>query len=107
MQIEWNKAVRRTLRSHRVTRSRLLPPLAGSAGFKLQHEVRCANLHATMRNRSNSYVEYLAKRSEQNAVGVIGVNRTKLYGFIGCCEEKVRFHVNIDEEDSQRAGQIR
>ena len=57
-----------------------------------------------MRNSSNSYVKYLATRSEQNAVGVIGVNRAKLhlkYGFTGCCKEKVRFHVNIDEEDSQ------
>ena len=63
-----------------------------------------------MRNSSHSYVEYLAKMSEQNAVGVVGVNRAKLrvkYGFTGCCEEKVRFHVNIDEEDSQRTGQIR
>ena len=104
------KAVRRTLRLPRATRSRLLPLIAGGAGFKLQHEKRYANLHATMRNSSNSYVEYLAKRSEQDAVGVMGVNRAKLrlkYGFIGCCEEKVRLHVNIDGEDSQRAGQIR
>ena len=74
------------------------------SGFKLQHEKCYANLQATIHNSSNSYVEYLAKRSEQNAVGGMGVNRTKLhlkYGFTGCCEEKVRFHVNIDEEDSQ------
>ena len=48
--------------------------------------------------------------SEQNAVGVMGVNRAKLhlkYGFTGCCEEKVRFHVDIDEEDIERTGQIR
>ena len=76
VQIEWNKADRRTLRLPRATRSRLLPLIAGSAGFKLQHEKRYANLYATMRNSSpNSYVEYLAKRSEQNAVGVMGVNK--------------------------------
>ena len=65
---------------------------------------KATRLHATVRNSSNSYVKYLATRSEQNAVGVMGVNRAKLhlkYGFTGCCEEKVRFHVNIDEEDSQ------
>ena len=45
MTIEWKKAVRRTLNLPRMTRSKLIPLLAGNCSFQEQHERRCGDVN--------------------------------------------------------------
>ena len=78
MNIQWQKAVRRTAGLPRQTRSVLLPGLSGNANFHVQHERRFARLYSTMLTSSNPSISFLATRASTNSVGVIGRNRVFL-----------------------------
>ena len=53
MNIEWKKAVRRTLNLPRTTRSKLVPLLAGNHSFQEQHERRWGALYVRMMHSEN------------------------------------------------------
>ena len=75
MNIEWKKAVRRTLNLPRMTRSKLIPLLAGNSSFQEQHERRCGALYASMMQSDNMLVHYMARRARYNVLGTLGMNR--------------------------------
>ena len=84
MNIEWKKAVRRTLNLPRMTRSKLIPLLAGNSSFQEQHERRCGALYASMMQSDNMLVHYMARRARYNVLGTLGMNRVILrhkFGF--------------------------
>ena len=66
MNIEWKKAVRRTLNLPRTTRSKLVPLLAGNHSFQEQHERRWGALYVRMMHSENILVQYMAQRSMYN-----------------------------------------
>ena len=80
MNIEWKKAVRRrpTLNLPRMTRSKLIPLLAGNSSFQEQHERRCGALYASMMQSDNMLVHYMARRAMYNVLGTLGMNRVIL-----------------------------
>ena len=73
MNIEWKKAVRRTLNLPRMTRSKLIPLLAGNSSFQEQHERRCGALYASMMQSDNMLVHYMARRAMYNVLGTLGM----------------------------------
>ena len=88
---EWNKAVRRTLRLPYKTRTRLLPHLVGNDNFVTQIEKRWLRLFHSMLGSKNDKISYIAKKSVQNAIGVLGQNRIFLalkYNVRDICEIK-------------------
>ena len=78
MNIEWKKAVRRTLNLPRTTRSKLVPLLAGNRSFQEQHERRWGALYVRMMHSENILVQYMARRSMYNVLGTLGTNRVVL-----------------------------
>ena len=78
MNVEWKKAVRRTLNLPRMTRSKLIPLLAGNSSFQEQHERRCGALYASMMQSDNMLVHYMARRAMYNVLGTLGMNRVIL-----------------------------
>ena len=78
MNIEWKKAVRRTLNLPRTTRSKLVPLLAGNRSFQEQHERRWGALYVRMMHSENILVQYMARRSLYNILGTLGTNRVVL-----------------------------
>ena len=73
--IEWKKAVRRTVNLPRTTRSKLIPLLAGNRSFQEQHERRWGALYVRMMQSENILVQYMARRSRYNVLGTLGTNR--------------------------------
>ena len=71
MNIEWKKAVRRTLNLPSMTRSKLIPLLAGNCSFQEQHERRCGALYASMMQSDNMLAYYMARRPISNVLGQI------------------------------------
>ena len=78
MNIEWKKAVRRTLNLPRTTRSKLILLLAGNRSFQEQHERRWGALYVRMMQSENILVHYMARRSMYNVLGTLGTNRVVL-----------------------------
>ena len=74
LDVEWRKAVRRTLWLPARTRSALLPGLAGSRSFCQQHHARVNRFLISMKNCKNNAVKYLYKRAECNTIGPMGKN---------------------------------
>ena len=60
MNIEWKKAVRRTLTLPRMTRSTLIPLLAGNCSFQEKHEHPCGALYASIMQSDNMLAYYMA-----------------------------------------------
>ena len=61
MNIEWKKAVRRTLNLPKTTISKFIPLLAGNRSFQEQHERRWGALHVRMMQSENVLVQYMAR----------------------------------------------
>ena len=92
MNIEWKKAVRRTLNLPRMTRSKLIPLLAGNSSFQEQHERRCGALYASMMQSDNMLVHYMARRARYNVLGTLGMNRVILRHKFGVPRENGVFN---------------
>ena len=73
--------MRRTLNLPRMTRSKLIPLLAGNWSFQEQHERRCGALYASMMQIDNMLVHYMARRAMYNVLGTLGINRVILHKF--------------------------
>ena len=108
MNIEWKKAVRRTLNLPRMTRSKLIPLLAGNSSFQEQHERRCGALYASMMQSDNMLVHYMARRARYNVLGTLGMNRVILRHKFGVPRENGVFNYQymVCEEDRHRANMI-
>ena len=78
LDVEWRKAIRRTLGLPAMTRSLLLPSLAGSNSFCQQHRSRVTKYLDTLKNCSNNVVNYIYNRAESNTTGPLGKNITYL-----------------------------
>ena len=74
LDVEWRKAVRRTLGLPARTRSVLLPGLAGSKSFCQQHRARVTRFLLSLKNCKNYAVTYIYKRAEYNTIGPMGKN---------------------------------
>ena len=74
LNIEWRKAVRRTLGLPTRTRSVLLPELAGSRTFCEQHHSRVNRFIDSLKNSENIGVQYIINRAHTNTVGPLGKN---------------------------------
>ena len=109
MNIEWKKAVRRTLNLPRTTRSKLVPLLAGNHSFQEQHERRWGALYVRMMHSENILVQYMARRSMYNVVGTLGTNRVVLRYKFGMPTNNCVFNClyMTCEEDIHRANMIR
>ena len=108
MNIEWKKAVRRTLNLPRMTRSKLIPLLAGNCSFQEQHERRWGALYASMMQIGNMSVQYIARRTMYNVLGTLGTNRVILRHKFGVPRENGVFNCQymVCEEDRHRANLI-
>ena len=84
MNVEWRKAVHRTIGLPRQTRSVLLPGLAGNENFLSQQERRFARLFNSMSASNNPAICFLALRAALSAVGVLGRNRVYLANKYQC-----------------------
>ena len=78
LNIEWNKAIRRTLGLPHTTRTKLLPLLAGQNNFHWQHASRWLKMFQTMLFSTNLHVKYLAHRSLSSVTGNMGKNVVRL-----------------------------
>ena len=78
LDIEWRKAVRRTLGFPARTRSALLPDLAGSRPFCQQHRSRVIKFLRTLKKCENKAVNFLYNRAQYNTTGPLGKNITYL-----------------------------
>ena len=107
--VEWKKAVRRTLNLPRTTRSKLIPLLAGNRSFQEQHKRRWGALYVRMMQSENILVQYMARRSMYNVLGTLGTNRVVLR--YKCCMPTNNCVFNClymtCEEDIHRANMIR
>ena len=77
MNIEWNKAVRRTLNIPYRTRTSLLPFLIHGKSFKAQHRSRVSKFLDSFNNSSNSRVQYIYIRAKSYSHGALGRNLTR------------------------------
>ena len=109
MNIEWKKAVMRTLNLPRTTRSKLVPLLAGNLSFQEQHERRWGALYVRMMHSENISVQYMARRSMYNVLGTLGTNRVVLRYKFGMPTNNCVFNClyMTCEEDIHRANMIR
>ena len=74
LDIEWRKAVRRTLGLPARTRSALLPGLAGSKSFCQQHRSRVNKFLCSLKTSKNIAVKYMYMRAQHNVTGPMGKN---------------------------------
>ena len=74
LDVEWRKAVRRTLGLPARTRSILLPGLAGNKPFCQQHHSRVVNFVNTLIKCKNESVNYIVMRAQRSTVGPLGKN---------------------------------
>ena len=109
MNIEWKKAVRRTLNLPRTTRSKLVALLAGNHSFQEQHERRWGALYVRMMHSENILVQYMARRSMYNVLGTLGTNRVVLRYKFDMPTNNCVFNClyMTCEEDIHRANMIR
>ena len=74
MNIEWNKAVRRTLLLPNKTRTCLLPHLVQGNNFAIQHRSRVSKFLVAFNDSNNSRVFYIGQRARCYAHGALGRN---------------------------------
>ena len=77
MNIEWNKAVRRTLLLPYKTRTCLLPHLVIGKNFADQHKSRISKFLVSFNESENSHVFYIGERAKSFAHGALGRNYTR------------------------------
>ena len=104
--IEWKKAVMRTVNLPRMTRSKLIPLLAGNCSFQEQHG-RCGALYASMMQRDNMLVQYMARRTMYNVLGTLGTNRVILRHKFGVPEKTAHLTVSTWSVKKTDTGQTR
>ena len=80
MNIEWNKAVRRTLLLPYKTRTCLLPHLIHGKPFAVQHRSRISNFLVSFTASDNSRVFYIGERAKSYSHGALGRNYTRCRG---------------------------
>ena len=78
LDVEWRKAVRRTLGLPARTHSALLPGLAGNQPFCQQHRSRVKRFLISMANSKNEAVSYVTLRAQSNVTGSLGKNNAYL-----------------------------
>ena len=78
LDVEWRKAVRRTLQLPARTRSAMLPALAGSNPFCQQHRSRVSKFINSLKSSKNLAVNYIYLRAQRNTIGPLGKNITYL-----------------------------
>ena len=105
MDVQWRKAVRRTMGLPVRTRSALLPGLAGNPTFYNQHEKRVASLLKGMEASSNKCVQYIAQRASMNTTGPLGKNRVYLRHLV--VSDLTRDGDDAENEFDTRIAQIR
>ena len=74
LDVEWRKAVRRTLGLPARTRSALLSGLAGIRPFCQQHRSRVHRFIMSMEKSKNESVSYVIMRAQNNTIGPLGRN---------------------------------
>ena len=74
MSIEWNKAVRRTLRIPCTTHTSLLPAIVKRATFKQQHAARVQKFVRSFLSSSNEHVALIGERARHCTAGALGRN---------------------------------
>ena len=77
MNIEWNKAVRRTLILPYKTRTCLLPLLVHGKSFTVQHRSRVSKFLVSFNESENSRVCYIGERAKLYSHGALGRNSTR------------------------------
>ena len=82
MNIEWNKAVRRTLLLPYKTRTCLLPHLVIGKNFADQHKSRISKFLVSFNESENSHVFYIGERAKSFAHGALGRNYTRCRGHV-------------------------
>ena len=80
MNIEWNKAVRRTLLLPYKTRTCLLPHLIHGKPFFIQHRSRISNFLISFTASDNSCVFYIGERTKSYSHGTLWRNSTRCRG---------------------------
>ena len=105
MDVQWRKAVRRTMGLPVRTRSVLLPGLAGNPTFSHQHQKRVTRLLDVMAASQNEAVQYIFAKASQNSSGPLGKNR--IYARNLCSADSARGGHEADNEIHARSAQIR
>ena len=92
-----------------MTRSKLIPLLAGNGSFQEQHERRWGSLYASMMRSENVLVGLMAWMAMCNAQGVLGINRVILRYKFGMPVDNAefRFCYPVSEEDVHRCSVIK
>ena len=78
LNVEWNKAVRRTLNLPYKTHRRLLPLIVNGKSFKNQH---CSRLHKYVNgffSSENIYVSFIGAKAKTRVTGSLGRNWARL-----------------------------
>ena len=78
LNVEWNKAVRRTLNLPYKTHRRLLPLIVNGKSFKSQH---CSRLHKYVNgffSSENIYVSFIGAKAKTRVTGSLGRNWARL-----------------------------
>ena len=78
LNVEWNKAVRRTLNLPHKTHRRLLPFIVNGKSFKSQH---CSRLHKYVNgffSSENIYVSFIGVQAKMRVTGSLGRNWARL-----------------------------
>ena len=83
MNIEWNKAVRRTLHLPYKTRTCLLPHLVQGKNFAVQHRSRVSKFLVAFNDSHNSRVVYIGQRAKCYSHGALGRNYIRCRGQSG------------------------
>ena len=78
LNIQWNKAVRRTLKIPYTTHTRLLPHIVNSFSFKDQHARRVKKFLYTFTSSENMHVLFIGERALRNTIGALGRNRARI-----------------------------
>ena len=102
LNVEWNKAVRRTLNLPYKTHRRLLPLIVNGKSFKRQH---CSRLHKYVNgffSSENIYVSFIGAKAKTRVTGSSGRNRARLAVMDGL----VPFDP-LDEHTSAHVGMIK
>ena len=78
LNVQWNKAVRRTLKITYTTHTRLLPHFVNSFSFKDQHARRVKKFLYTFTSSENMHVLFIGERALRNTIGALGRNRARI-----------------------------
>ena len=79
MNVEWNKAVRRTLNLPYCTHRRLLPLIVNGKSFINQHFNRIEKYINEFRSSNNDHISFIAETAKMRVTGPLGRNWARLY----------------------------